>query len=115
MPGFGFKMPPTEGGYNAREVCEVAIVVQKYGGSSVADVERIGIVADRVAATKASGRDVVVVVSAMGDTTDELLALARQVSREPLPARAGHAPLRRASGSRWRCSRWPSTSATSPR
>jgi aspartate kinase len=61
----------------------VAIVVQKYGGSSVADVERIGIVADRVAATKASGLDVVVVVSAMGDTTDELLALARRVSPNP--------------------------------
>jgi aspartate kinase len=62
---------------------DVTIVVQKYGGSSVADVERIGIVADRVAATKASGRDVVVVVSAMGDTTDELLALARRVSPNP--------------------------------
>jgi len=61
----------------------VAIVVQKYGGSSVADVERIGYVADRVAATKAAGRDVVVVVSAMGDTTDELLALARRVSPNP--------------------------------
>jgi aspartate kinase len=61
----------------------LAIVVQKYGGSSVADVERIGYVADRVAATKASGRDVVVVVSAMGDTTDELLALARKVSTSP--------------------------------
>jgi len=61
----------------------VAIVVQKYGGSSVADVERIGLVADRVAATKAAGRDVVVVVSAMGDTTDELLALARRVSPNP--------------------------------
>jgi aspartate kinase len=61
----------------------VGIVVQKYGGSSVADVERIGYVADRVAATKVSGRDVVVVVSAMGDTTDELLALARKVSASP--------------------------------
>jgi aspartate kinase len=61
----------------------MAIVVQKYGGSSVADVERIGTVADRVAATKAAGRDVVVVVSAMGDTTDELLALARKVSPDP--------------------------------
>jgi aspartate kinase len=61
----------------------VAIVVQKYGGSSVADVERIGMVADRVAARKASGWDVVVVVSAMGDTTDELLALARRVSPNP--------------------------------
>jgi aspartate kinase len=61
----------------------VAVVVQKYGGSSVADVERIGAVADRVAATKAAGRDVVVVVSAMGDTTDELLGLARKVSANP--------------------------------
>jgi aspartate kinase len=61
----------------------VAIVVQKYGGSSVGDVQRIGHVADRVAATKKAGRDVVVVVSAMGDTTDELLALAREVSSSP--------------------------------
>jgi aspartate kinase len=59
------------------------IVVQKYGGSSVADVERIGKVADRVAATKAAGKDVVVVVSAMGDTTDDLLALAKRVSDNP--------------------------------
>jgi aspartate kinase len=61
----------------------VPIVVQKYGGSSVADVGRIREVAAKVAAAKASGRDVVVVVSAMGDTTDELLALARQVSESP--------------------------------
>jgi aspartate kinase len=61
----------------------VPIVVQKYGGSSVADVERIGKVADRVAATKAAGKDVVVVVSAMGDTTDDLLALAKRVSANP--------------------------------
>jgi aspartate kinase len=60
-----------------------AIVVQKYGGSSVADVARIGQVADRVAATKAAGKDVVVVVSAMGDTTDDLLALAKRVSANP--------------------------------
>jgi aspartate kinase len=59
------------------------IVVQKYGGSSVADVERIGQVADRVAATRADGKDVVVVVSAMGHTTDELLALAKRVSANP--------------------------------
>ncbi len=59
------------------------IVVQKYGGSSVADVAHVQRVADRVAATKATGRDVVVVVSAMGDTTDELLALARQVTDDP--------------------------------
>jgi len=52
------------------------IVVQKYGGSSVADVEKIGLVADLVVATKRAGNDVVVVVSAMGKTTDSLLALA---------------------------------------
>jgi aspartate kinase len=61
----------------------VAIVVQKYGGSSVADVARIKKVADRVAATKAAGKDVVVVVSAMGDTTDDLLKLAREVTDSP--------------------------------
>jgi aspartate kinase len=59
------------------------VVVQKYGGSSVADVQRIGHVADRVAATRAAGKDVVVVVSAMGDTTDDLLALAKRVSANP--------------------------------
>jgi aspartate kinase len=61
------------------------IVVQKYGGSSVADVDRIRQVAERVMRTKQAGYDVAVVVSAMGDTTDELLALARKVS--PNPAR----------------------------
>jgi aspartate kinase len=59
------------------------IVVQKYGGSSVADVEKIRKVADRVAAAKTAGKDVVVVVSAMGDTTDELLALAKKVTENP--------------------------------
>jgi aspartate kinase len=61
----------------------VAIVVQKYGGSSVADVDKICQVANRVAATKAAGKDVVVVVSAMGDTTDELLALAKKLTESP--------------------------------
>src|SRR4051812_2417023 len=59
------------------------IVVQKYGGSSVADVGRIKQVADRVMRTRRNGHDVVVVVSAMGDTTDELLGLAKQVSASP--------------------------------
>ena len=59
------------------------IVVQKYGGSSVADVTRIRQVAERIMRTKAAGYDVAVVVSAMGDTTDELLALARKVSPNP--------------------------------
>src|SRR6187200_3220849 len=61
----------------------MAIVVQKYGGSSVADVTRIQKVAERIMRTKAAGYDVAVVVSAMGDTTDELLALARKVSPNP--------------------------------
>ncbi|OJT18163.1 aspartate kinase [Archangium sp. Cb G35] len=59
------------------------IVVQKYGGSSVADVEKIRKVALRVKQTRERGYQVVVVVSAMGDTTDELLALAKQVSPDP--------------------------------
>src|SRR5215471_9645929 len=61
----------------------MSIVVQKYGGSSVADVSRIRQVAERVMGTRRNGRDVVVVVSAMGDTTDELLALAKRVSPNP--------------------------------
>jgi aspartate kinase len=61
----------------------VALVVQKYGGSSVADAESIKRVAKRIAAAKRAGDDVVVVVSAMGDTTDDLIDLAQQVS--PLP------------------------------
>jgi len=61
----------------------VALVVQKYGGSSVANAERIKRVAERIVATRKAGNDVCVVVSAMGDTTDELIDLAHQVS--PLP------------------------------
>jgi len=61
----------------------VALVVQKYGGSSVADADGIKRVAQRIIATRKAGHSVVVVVSAMGDTTDELHDLARQVS--PLP------------------------------
>jgi aspartate kinase len=61
----------------------MSIVVQKYGGSSVADVERIRQVAERIMRTKAAGHDVAVVVSAMGDTTDELLSLAKRVSANP--------------------------------
>jgi aspartate kinase len=61
----------------------VGLVVQKYGGSSVADAECIKRVAKRIVDTKRAGNEVVVVVSAMGDTTDELIDLAQQVS--PLP------------------------------
>jgi aspartate kinase len=56
------------------------VIVQKYGGSSVAGVEKIQRVAERVAQTRASGKQVVVVVSARGDTTDELLKLGHEIS-----------------------------------
>lgn len=61
----------------------VALVVQKYGGSSIADGERISSVARRIAKARDAGNEVVVVVSAMGDSTDELIKLAHQVSAQP--------------------------------
>jgi len=63
--------------------CSMGLIVQKFGGSSVADAEGLKRVANRIVATKKAGHQVVVVVSAMGDTTDELIELANQVS--PLP------------------------------
>ena len=63
----------------------MGLIVQKFGGSSVADAESIKRVAARIAASKRSGQQVVVVVSAMGDTTDELIDLANQVSPMPNP------------------------------
>lgn len=64
----------------------MSLVVQKYGGTSVADPERIIRVADRIVATKSEGHDVVVVVSAMGHTTDQLIELAAAINPDP-PAR----------------------------
>jgi aspartate kinase len=61
----------------------MALIVQKYGGSSVANGERIKNVARRIAKVRDEGNEVVVVVSAMGDTTDELINLAHQVSEQP--------------------------------
>jgi aspartate kinase len=61
------------------------LVVQKYGGSSVADADRIRRVARRIAREAAAGSRLVIVVSAMGDTTDELLALATAISDDPDP------------------------------
>ena len=61
------------------------LVVQKYGGTSVGDASRIRRVAERVVASRLAGNDVVVVVSAMGDSTDDLIALARRVSPDPPP------------------------------
>lgn len=64
----------------------MSLIVQKFGGSSVSDADGIRRVARRVAETKNAGNEVVVVVSAMGDTTDDLLDLANEVARKP-PAR----------------------------
>ena len=61
----------------------MAIVVQKYGGSSVADADKIRRVAQRVICTRDQGHQVVVIVSAMGDTTDHLLEMARKVAPNP--------------------------------
>jgi aspartate kinase len=63
----------------------MALVVHKYGGSSVGDADKVLNVARRIARAKESGLDVVAVVSAMGDTTDRLIQLANSVSREPHP------------------------------
>ncbi len=70
---------PTLGG----ETSAMGLIVQKYGGSSVADAESMKRVASRIVATKKAGHQVVVVVSAMGDTTDELIDLANQIT--PIP------------------------------
>lgn len=59
------------------------LIVQKYGGSSISDVKRIQRVAERVVAAKKKGHRLVVVVSAMADTTDELIELSRQITTEP--------------------------------
>lgn len=65
-----------------RRTC-VALIVQKFGGSSVSDAESIARIAARIVATKKAGHDVVAVVSAMGDTTDDLIDLADQLSDDP--------------------------------
>ena len=61
----------------------MSLIVQKYGGSSVQDAESIKRVARRIVDTKKAGNQVVVVVSAMGDTTDDLLDLAADISERP--------------------------------
>jgi aspartate kinase len=62
----------------------MAIIVQKYGGSSVANAEKIKNVANRITKTQQQGNEVVVVVSAMGDTTDDLIDLAKQLNPNPV-------------------------------
>ena len=66
-----------------QEVKNLPLVVQKFGGSSVATAERIMAAARRALRAKQAGNQVIVVVSARGDTTDELIALAREVTEEP--------------------------------
>ncbi|MFC1906494.1 aspartate kinase [Chloroflexota bacterium] len=61
----------------------MGVIIQKYGGSSVGDAQKIGHVARRIAQAKDGGNQVVVVVSAMGDTTDELIEMAYQISEKP--------------------------------
>ena len=63
----------------------MALLVQKFGGTSVGSVERIKSVARRIAISKEEGNEIVVVLSAMGDTTDELTSIARQISSNPPP------------------------------
>ena len=63
----------------------MSVIVQKYGGTSVGDIDRVRRVAERVVAAKEAGHDVVVVVSAMGDTTDELVAMAQELTPLPEP------------------------------
>ena len=65
------------------DVTATGIVVQKYGGSSVADADKIKLVAQRIARTKAAGKKVVVVVSAMGKTTNQLIEKAKAISASP--------------------------------
>jgi aspartate kinase len=66
-------------------VQDMSLVVQKFGGTSLADVARIDAVADRIESTRRDGHDLVVVVSAMGQTTDELVDLAGELSDDPSP------------------------------
>src|SRR6266705_934038 len=66
--------------------CTLRLVVQKFGGTSVANAERVMAAARRAIRAKQAGQQVIVVVSARGDTTDELIALAREISDQP-PAR----------------------------
>jgi len=96
----------------------LSLVVQKFGGSSVATAERITAAARRAIRAKQAGNQVIVVVSARGDTTDELISLAREISEQP-PAREMDMLL--ATGEQisialmaWRSSRWANRPSASP-
>jgi aspartate kinase len=84
------------------------LVVMKFGGSSVADADRIKNVANRVIAKRKAGHRVVVVVSAPGDMTDDLIEMAEKITDAP-PAGKWTCCCPRASRSRSRFCRWPST------
>src|SRR5437870_12277683 len=71
---------------SSKENATVPLVVQKFGGSSVATAERITAAARRAIRARKTGNDVIVVVSARGDTTDDLISLAREITDQP-PAR----------------------------
>ena len=90
----------------------MSLIVQKYGGTSVADPERMRNVARHIAATRAAGHDVIVVVSAMGKATDNLLQLAHQVSSNP-PSREMDMLLTPVSASAWPCCAWHCTMSES--
>ena len=81
MPATEFEAVPSVG--TDAERSKAGVVVMKFGGTSVADPERIAAVARRLAAARDAGNRVVAVLSAMGDTTDELLDLAHEVSPRP--------------------------------
>ncbi len=80
------------------------LVVQKFGGTSVGDADRIRAVADHMARTRREGTDVVVVVSAMGKTTDDLIRSGGRREQGPAAPRVRHAGEHRASGSPCPCS-----------
>ena len=88
----------------------MALFVQKYGGSSVADAECMRRVAGRIRDARRAGNQVVVVVSAMGDTTDELIALAKQVNPEPnereIDSLMATGEMASSAIRPWRCMRW---------
>ena len=97
----GARVPPSDGA-----VCSLVrmpLVVQKFGGTSVGDADRIRAVADHIARTRRQGNDVVAVVSAMGKTTDDLIHLADSRQRHPAAPRVRHAASAPGSGSRCRC------------
>ena len=83
MPMPSVTAKPRTGPVGVLPGMSLPLVVQKFGGSSLADADRIKRVARRIARERAAGHDLVVIVSAMGDTTDELLGLAAAITDEP--------------------------------